>query len=406
MSDYKKRALNALNKPAAYGPDLNLEEYSRNVGKWEDTPISELPQEIQLGALSCGVTPRVRERAGTFFQIDHTVVTSDVQNQFEDKAEVMSTKEALDRYDWFKDYWWKLVPVDMDKYTALAELEWDHGYFIHVHEGEKITLPLQSCLFMANENVDQNVHNVIILEPDSEAQVITGCVVHPNLRKGLHVGVSEFYLKKGSKLTFTMIHNWKQNVDVRPRTSVLLEKDATFVNNYVLLKPVRSIQTFPTAHCKGDGSRAVFNSIVYASGGSYIDLGAKVILDGDETRADVSSRAIATDRSVVYARGVLVGNTPGSRAHLECNGLLLSDSASIHAIPELVGNVSGTELSHEAAVGKIAEEQVQYLMARGFSEQEANSLIIRGFMDIRVFGLPEFLEKEIQRAIDLTTKAL
>ncbi|MHA1605489.1 MAG: SufB/SufD family protein, partial [Candidatus Freyarchaeota archaeon] len=139
---------------------------------------------------------------------------------------------------------------------------------------------------------------------------------------------------------------------------------------------------------------------------SYIDLGAKVILDGDETRADVSSRAIATDRSVVYARGVLVGNTPGSRAHLECNGLLLSDNASIHAIPELVGNVSGTELSHEAAVGKIAEEQVQYLMARGFSEQEATSLIIRGFMDIRVFGLPEFLEKEIQRAIDLTTGAL
>ncbi|MEM2749747.1 MAG: SufD family Fe-S cluster assembly protein, partial [Candidatus Bathyarchaeia archaeon] len=64
----------------------------------------------------------------------------------------------------------------------------------------------------------------------------------------------------------------------------------------------------------------------------------------------------------------------------------------------------GAELSHEAAVGKIAEEQVQYLMARGFSKGEAESLIIRGFMDVSIFGLPKDLEREIQRMIDITAE--
>lgn len=406
MSDLREKALSALNKPATYGPDLNLEEYSRNVDEWKETEITDLPEDIRVGALSCGVTPKLGERSGTFFQIDHSVVSCNTNEVFKDKVEIMSTKTALEKYDWFKDYWWNLVQVDTDKYTALAELEWDHGYFIRIQEGAKVTLPLQSCMFMANKSVDQNVHNVVILEPDSEVQMITGCVVHSTVRKGLHVGVSEMYLKSGSKLTFTMIHNWQQNIDVRPRTSVQLEDDATFINNYVLLKPVKSIQTFPTAHCKGDRSTAIFNSVIYSNGESKVDLGSKVILDGEESRADVSSRVIATEKAKVYARGILNGNNKTCRAHLECSGLLLSDTATIYAIPELVGTVSGAELSHEAAVGKIAEEQVQYLMARGFSEEEATALIVRGFMDISIFGLPEFLEKEIKLAIDLTARAL
>ncbi|MFB0561341.1 MAG: SufD family Fe-S cluster assembly protein, partial [Candidatus Lokiarchaeia archaeon] len=175
MSDLRKKALSAINKPATYGSDLKLEEYSRNVENWDESEISDLPEDIQVGALSCGVTPKLGERAGTFFQIDHSVVSCNTNKVFEDKVEIMSTKTALEKYDWFEDYWWKLVDVDTDKYTALAELEWDHGYFIRVLEGAKVTLPLQSCMFMANESVDQNVHNVVILEPDSEVQMITGC---------------------------------------------------------------------------------------------------------------------------------------------------------------------------------------------------------------------------------------
>jgi hypothetical protein len=125
-------------------------------------------------------------------------------------------------------------------------------------------------------------------------------------------------------------------------------------------------------------------------------------LTGKGTKGEVISRAIAMNSSEISARGLLVGEHPKSKAHLECNGLLLSDKARIHAIPELIGKSQGTELSHEAAIGKISEEEVEYLMARGFSREEATSLIVRGFMDVGILGLPKILEDEMKRLVETT----
>ena len=402
MSKNKEAALKAKGKPAALGPDLDVGRFTRDAKPWLPCPASSLPEDIARRSLAVGVRADEGERAGTYFQIDHSIVFQKIQKKFEGKAEIMSTKEAFEKYDWMEDYWWKVVAVDADKYTALAELEWDRGYFIRALEGQKITLPLQACLFISKDNLDQNVHNVIIAEPNSEVQIITGCTVHPNVGRGLHVGISEFFIKEGAKLTFTMIHNWAQNFDVRPRTGALVEDNATFVINYVCLNPVKSLQMYPVAYCKGKNSRARFTSILYGAGDSYLDVGSKAVLQGAGSRAEVIARAIALDRARIYARGLLVGEKEDSKAHLECRGLLLSDDAFIHAIPELIGKVKGTELSHEAAVGKIAEEQVQYLMARGFSELEAQSLIVRGFMDVSILGLPAALQKEIKRIVDTT----
>ncbi len=405
MSKSKETALKAKGKPAALGPDLDVGRFTRDAKTWGYCPVSSLPEDIARRSLAVGVRADEGERAGTYFQIDHSTVFQKIQKKFEGKTEIMSTKDALEKYDWMEDYWWKVVSADADKYTALAELEWDRGYFIRALEGQKITLPLQACLFISKDNLDQNVHNVIIAEPNSEIQIITGCTVHPNVQRGLHVGISEFFIKEWAKLTFTMIHNWAQNFDVRPRTGALVEDNATFVTNYVCLNPVKSLQMYPVAYCKGENSRARFTSILYGAGDSYLDVGSKTVLQGTGSRAEVIARAIALDRARIYSRGLLVGEKEDTKAHLECRGLLLSDDAFIHAIPELTAKVQGTELSHEAAVGKIAEEQIQYLMARGFSELEAQSLIVRGFMDVGILGLPKALETEIKRIVDTTAAA-
>jgi len=404
MPESKKRAMRAISKPAAYGPDLDINGYSRSGEEGYRCPLTELPEDVVERSLEVGVTPREEERSATYFQIDHSVVFSAVREMFKGKVEVLSTAEALQKYDWFKDYWWRIVPVDADKYTALAELKWDQGYFIRILEGEKVTLPLQACLFISTDNLNQNVHNVIIAEPDSEIQMITGCTVHRNVNRGLHVGVSEFYIKEGAKLTFTMIHDWSPRFDTRPRTGALIEEDGTFICNYICLKPVKSLQTYPVAYCKGANSRARFNSIIYGSSDSYIDVGAKIVLQNEGSRGEIISRAVGKGESTIYARGMLVGERENTKAHLECRGLLLSDKASIYAAPELLAKTNGTELSHEAAIGKISEEEVCYLMARGFSREEAEALIIRGFMDVDILGLPEELKKRIEKMIETTTE--
>ncbi len=404
MSEIREAASRARDKPAALGPDVDINKFSRQSRKWEPCLLSRLPEDVLKRAFEVGIIAEEKSRSGTYFQLDHSVISEAVQSMFEGKVELMSTKDALRKHDWLKDYWWKLLKVDTDKYTAAAETSWDQGYFVRVLEDQKVVIPVQACLFISTNNLNQNVHNIIIVEPGSEAQLITGCTVHPNVHSGLHVGISEFFVKEDAKLTFTMIHNWAEDFNTRPRTAALIEDNAVFVSNYMCFKPVKSLQMYPVAYCKGTNSRVSFNSIIYGSGNSYIDTGAKVVLQGEGSKGQVVARAIATDDAQIYARGFLQGEHKDSKAHLECRGLLLSDKAMIHAVPELMAKAHGVELSHEAAVGKIAEEQVYYLMARGFSEAEAEALIVRGFMDVSIFGLPKELESDIQSIVNITAE--
>jgi hypothetical protein len=143
---------------------------------------------------------------------------------------------------------------------------------------------------------------------------------------------------------------------------------------------------------------ARINSVLVAPEGSHMDVGGRVILESPGTRAEIVARAISTG-GVIINRGHLVGLAPDSQAHLECHGLLLAPGGVIHAVPELEARTENAELSHEAAVGKIAPEEIEYLMARGLDEEEAIATIVRGFLNVNIEGIPESLAREINRTI-------
>jgi len=393
------RAQEAVNKPPAAGEDIDIDRYGRVVvpeREYLDNP-EVLSTGVKQELLKAGIEPSGKDRVGTFIQIDHSVVHASVGQP---GIEVTSTVKAREKYSWLDDYWWKAVEVDTDKFTARAHLEQHHGYFLRTMPGVKGIYPLQACLFMAQPDITQNVHNVIIAEENSELHVITGCACAPEVESGLHIGVSEFYVKKGAHLTFTMVHNWAPGMFVRPRTSAIVEEGGVFISNYICMQPVRSIQMYPAAELVGRGATARFTSVLVSTPGSMIDVGSKIVLSAPETKGEVISRAVSTGGKIVV-RGLLVGEVPGVRAHLECRGLLLNKRAFIHAIPELVGKAAGADLSHEAAVGKIAQDEIEYLMARGLSEEEATAVIVRGFLNVEIQGLPEALTNEMRRIIEL-----
>jgi hypothetical protein len=309
----------------------------------------------------------------------------------------------MEKYDWLADYWWRAVAVDQDKYTANVELNQYSGYFIRSLPGEKTTFPVQACLYLAKDKLEQNVHNIIIAEEDSELHIITGCTTATRDEPGLHLGVSEFYIKRGAKVTFTMIHSWNPGTVVRPRTAAIIEEDGLFLSNYLLMKPVRSLQMYPSARCVGENATVRFNSILVAGEGSSVDVGSRVILDAKGAKTEIISRAITTGGRII-ARGYIEGNAPDVKGHLECRGLILGEKGMIHAIPELKGNLAGIDLYHEAAVGKIAEEEVEYLMARGLTRGEATAAIVRGFLRVDIEGLPPLLIEELKRAVEASEK--
>ncbi len=394
----RDRAKTALSKQAPLGEDINLDNYTHSADElpYQDDP-SQLSVETKQRMIDVGVTlDDNSQRSGTIIQIDHSIVHS---LAIQDGIEVMGTNQALEKYDWLSDYFWKAVAVDTDKYTAHVELNQSNGYFIRALPGSKTTYPVQACLYLARGNLAQNVHNIIIAEEGSELHIITGCTTAPGNEPGLHLGVSEFYIKRGAKVSFTMIHNWTPEIGVRPRTGIIIEEDGLFLSNYVIMKPVRSLQTSPLARCIGENAVVRFNSILIATPGSTLDMGSRVILDAKGAKTEIISRAITTGGDII-TRGYIEGNAPEVKGHLECRGLILGKEGMIYAIPELKGTLAGIDLSHEAAVGKIAEEEVEYLMIRGLTRDEATATIVRGFLKVDIEGLPPQLNLELQRAIE------
>jgi Fe-S cluster assembly scaffold protein SufB len=402
MHDLNDKADRAKDKKAMLGPDIDL-------GTFTDEPVahpymedlSRLAEEDKQKILQAGVDTSGIGRSGTFLQMDTTVLHAHSRHE---GLDVIPIKQALKECDWIKDYYWKLVSVDADKYTARAQLNLHDGYVIRARPGSKVIYPVQACLYIDKENLSQYVHNLIIAEEGSELHIITGCATAPHMKRGLHVGISEFFVKKNAKLSFTMIHNWAEDMMVRPRSVGIVEEGGLFLNNYICMKPVKSLQMYPTTHLVGKGAVSRFYSLLVGSAGSELDVGGRIFLKEENTRAEIIARAISNGGNII-SRGDLIGEKPGVKAHLECRGLLLKGGL-IHAIPELQGKVEGVEMSHEAAVGKIAQEEILYLMARGLTEDEATATIVRGFLSVDIPGLPPQLKAEIDRAVDMSEKDL
>ena len=155
---------------------------------------------------------------------------------------------------------------------------------------------------------------------------------------------------------------------------------------------------YPTLSLNGKGSVARFNSVIVAPKGSYVDTGSRILLNAPETRGEIIARTLTTGGTVIN-RGHIGASSVPARGHLECKGLILG-GGRILAIPELDADIDGVELSHEAAVGKIAQEEIEYLMARGLDEDEATSTIVRGFLNVEMEDLPPELQASIDKQIN------
>jgi len=363
------------------------EEYERELGV-DTEKLKEVGIELDKS-----------KRSGTFLLEDQETKTF---ASFFEGVEVMSIRDAMKKYDWVKNYFWKLLDRNQDEYTREADTEDVNGYFIRALPGAKVEIPVEACLYLKKAE-KQKVHNIVVAEENSELNIISGCTSHPGVT-GMHIGLSEFFVKKDAKLSFTMIHSWEPTIEVRPRTAIHIDEGGSFISNYILLNPVKLVQMYPTAYLEKD-ARVVFNSVIVALEASTIDSGSRAVLRGENSSAEIVSRAISKGGKVI-ARGHIIGDAPEVKGHLECKGLMLSENGLIHAIPELEAKYPNVELSHEAAIGKIAEEEIFYLMSRGLSKDEATSAIVRGFMEIEIKGLPDALKEAIDRTIEMAEKDL
>ncbi len=346
---------------------------------------------------SSGIDLSEKTRSASFMQENGEILFS---RSMMDGVEIMSTEEALEKMPGAREYYGKNFAMLGREYPGDTK----GGYFIKVKKGVTVALPIQACLFLKARNFRQRVHNIVVVEEGAKVYMITGCAASKAADEGFHLGISEFFIKKGAYLNFTMIHTWKEDINVRPMGISHIEEGAALVSNYVCLKPVREITMYPTAVLDGPGAKASFNSLILSHPGTTQDVGSRVILRSPGTQAEIISRSVSLGGKVI-ARGHLKAESPDVRAHLECHGLLLSKEGNVQAVPELETAFRDVDMSHEAAIGRISREEIEYLSSRGMPADEAQSVIIRGFMDVNILGLPEMLKEEINRLEDQTLKA-
>ncbi|MBN2046449.1 MAG: SufD family Fe-S cluster assembly protein [Anaerolineaceae bacterium] len=365
---------------------------------------AEFPETDTVALAEVGVLFNQELRSGTYVMRDfHSVCAySSVEG-----LEILPIAEAIRQYDWLRErYYWHLIGEDEDQITRfVAQTPEPEGFFLRVRAGYQVQYPYQTALYMASANIAQAIHNVVILEEGAELELITGCVTHHRVAAGAHFAVSEFYVGKNAKLTNTMVHSWGPDVTVRPRAATEVAEGGRFISNYVSLRTAADIVSNPKTILNGEGASAQFMSVILAESGSYVNTGAVVELNAPNTSAELKHRGVSTGGQI-FQGGLMIGNN-ACRAHVDCSGMLINAGSEgyIQSIPGIRANDPNAQLSHEASIGKISPEQVEYLMSRGFTESEAVSMIIRGFLDAGISGLGEELDAAIQHIADIAAQA-
>jgi Fe-S cluster assembly scaffold protein SufB len=345
---------------------------------------------IDIGYDSCIAS------CGNFMVLDHTILN---QSSRIEGLTVMPLVEAFKAYPHIREkLFFNLVSPDKNEFTKLAAGAEPVGYYIRVEEGVKIEEPLQAAFLFGTHGSTQLIHNIIELCDGAEINIVNGCTTATHNHSGRHIGITETYLGKASHLGFTMLHNWGNEIEVFPVGAVQVGENARYISNYVAMTTVKKIVSYPVAYV-GKGASARFYSIIYARQGAYFDSGAKAILEGEDAGGEIISRVVSEGGTVI-SRQMLSGNVPGTVGHMECSGLLLDENGVIHSVPELRGEQPDISLSHEAAVGKISSKELSYLMTRGLTEEQARSLIIRGFLDLKIEGLPEKVQSMVDEIIE------
>jgi len=408
---YRRRREKALElyeagRPARYGPDLDLSSYEvcdRGPGLLKD--LGQLSEEELRALRNVGLRDDELSRSGTYLQYDGSVAYLRLMEEVAPEGLVIhDLMTAVRKYPWLRRYWFRACPLSLDKYTAFVGAYETAGAFVWCREGVRVEYPVQACLFLGSKRAVQVPHNIIVLEPGSSLHVITGCVTSRACSRAAHVACTEIYVGEGAELTWTMIHSWRPDTHVRPRMGAIVEEGGKLMVNYVLLSPVRSIQLYPTVILLGRGARVGFRNLVLALGKSVVDVGSAVVFNAESSRGEIMSRALVKDQADIRLRGKLWGRKPGVKGHLECRALVLSDGAKAHAYPNLRSDVEDAELTHEAAIGRMAEEELFYLMSRGLDRDEAVALVSKGFLDTDILGLPPELSIEIKKIVEATVE--
>ena len=230
--------------------------------------------------------------------------------------------------------------------------------------------------------VKETVYNDFFIGDDCDVVIVAGCGIdNCGEHDSQHDGVHRFYVGKNSHIKYVEKHYGSGDGSgkriLNPQTEVYMEEDSTMEMEMEQIKGVDSTVRTTIAELK-EGAKLIVKERLMTHGVQHAESEYKVTLNGANSTADVVSRSVARDNSSQTFNARITGNAP-CNGHTECDSIIM-DNGKILAIPSLEANDVDAMLFHEAAIGKIAGDQLIKLMSLGLTEAEAEEQIIKGFL--------------------------
>jgi Fe-S cluster assembly protein SufB len=315
----------------------------------------------------------------------------------------MGTDQGLKEYpEIFEKHFGTVVPPEDNKFSALNSAVWSGGSFVYVPPGVEVPLPLQAYFRINGENTGQFERTLIVVDEGAKVHYIEGCTAPIYATDALHVAVVEVVALPGSQVRYTTIQNWSNDVYNLVTKRAHAHENAT-VEWIDANTGSRLTMKYPSIYLRGRGASADIISVAVAGTGQHQDTGAKAVHLAPDTKSRIVSKSVSKDGGRATYRGQLKV-APGATnvvASVRCDALMLDDQSRSDTYPYIDIQEDDTSMSHEATVGKISQEQVFYLMSRGLTENEAQNLIVHGFLEVFTKELPMEYAIEFNRLVKL-----
>lgn len=245
-------------------------------------------------------------------------------------------------------------------------------------KNESVHIPV----IISQSGLEEAVYNDFYIKENCNVVIVAGCGIH-NAGNMLskHDGIHTFYIGKNSKVKYIEKHYGSGDGNgqriMNPSTIVYIDDGGFLEMETVQIKGIDSTKRLTKAYLKKD-VKIVITEKIMTHGNQFAETRFEVDMDGENSSANVISRSVAKDNSKQVFLSKINGNNKCS-GHSECDAIIM-DNAVVSAIPEITANDLDATLIHEAAIGKIAGEQLIKLMTLGLTEQEAEEQIINGFL--------------------------
>jgi FeS assembly protein SufB len=384
--------------------NIDLDSYVHYVGSgqrkkksWDEVDPAVLESFERLGI------PEHERRylAGLEAMNDSETVYANVKKELADLGIIFCDIDtAIREYpEIVRKYLGTVVSPNDNKFAALNSAVFSGGSFAYCPKGVKTPMPLQAYFKVTAASSGQYERTLLIADEGAEIVYSEGCTSLQDSETNFHTAVVELIAKKGARIHYTTIQNWKKNMYNWTVKRGLCEERAHITWNDVNIGA--QTMKYPGIILKGDDSTGDILSLAFAGKDQIQDTGARVIHVGKRTRSNILAKGISLDGGINSYRGLVKFDkkAEGAVSHIKCDGLMLDDRSQSHAYPynDVTGDAG--KLNYEATVSKIDEDMLFYLQTRGLNEDEAKLLIVNGFCEGVVRDLNVEYSVEISRLI-------